>query len=92
VTGLFFLSALSLKAQVWQTPKTTVTAVAKDGANNSVNAVVFRKKLLVTFNGTQYIAYYDNDRYVVVGKRKSGSNKWGQGRANTRAMLPMHIT
>lgn len=44
--------------------------------NNSVNTVVFRKNSLVTFKDTQFIAYYDQGRYVVVGKRKTGSTKW----------------
>jgi hypothetical protein len=45
-------------------------------ANNSVNAVVFRKNSLVTFRDLQYIAFYNNDRRVVLGKRKSGTQKW----------------
>lgn len=50
--------------------------VAKAWANNSVNAVVFRKNSLVTFRDIQFIAFYDQERYVVLGKRKSGSTKW----------------
>ncbi|WP_198170094.1 BNR repeat-containing protein [Mucilaginibacter arboris] len=50
--------------------------VAKAWANNSVNAVVFRKNSLVTFRDTQFIAFYDENRYVVLGKRKSGSSNW----------------
>ncbi len=45
-------------------------------ANNSVNAVVFRKNSLVTFRDTQYIAFYNKERFVMLGKRKSGSDKW----------------
>ena len=45
-------------------------------ANNSVNAVIFRKNSLVSFGQTQYIAFYNKDRFVVVGKRKLGSAKW----------------
>lgn len=45
-------------------------------ANNSINTVVFRKNSLVTFRDTQYISYYDKEGYVVLGKRKSGSQKW----------------
>ena len=45
-------------------------------ANNSVNVVVFRKNSLVTFKDTQFIAFYDNERYVVLGKRKTGSRRW----------------
>jgi hypothetical protein len=50
--------------------------VAKGWANTSVNVVVFRKNSLVTFRDTQFIAFYDQYRFVVLGKRKSGSTKW----------------
>lgn len=52
------------------------TAVGDGWANNSVNAVVFRKNSLVTHGDTQYIAYYDAQRYLVLGKRQSGSAQW----------------
>jgi hypothetical protein len=45
-------------------------------ANNSVNTVAFRKNSIVTFGDTQYISYYDKDRYVVLGKRSSKATKW----------------
>ncbi|MGI4898237.1 MAG: BNR repeat-containing protein [Janthinobacterium lividum] len=50
--------------------------VAKAWANTSVNVVVFRKNSLVTFRDTQFIAFYNKDRFVVLGKRKSDSQKW----------------
>lgn len=76
LSGIFILSALTLKAQVDPTPEATVTSVAEGWANNSVNTVVFRKNSLVTYKCTQYIAFYDNERYVIIGKRKSGAGKW----------------
>jgi len=57
-----------------QNPK--LIPVAKAWANNSVNAVVFRKNSLVTFRDTQFVAFYDEDRFVVLGKRKSASATW----------------
>jgi hypothetical protein len=45
-------------------------------ANNSVNAVVFRKNALASHGDTQYIAYYDNDACVVLGKRKLCGTHW----------------
>ncbi|TDH21343.1 neuraminidase [Segetibacter sp. 3557_3] len=45
-------------------------------ANNSVNAVIFRKNSLVTHGNIQYIAWYDAERYLVVGKRTIGSTNW----------------
>jgi hypothetical protein len=44
--------------------------------NNSINTVVFRKNSLCSFGNTQYISYYNNEGFVVVGKRKLSSGKW----------------
>ncbi|NGZ86746.1 neuraminidase [Duganella sp. SAP-35] len=58
-------------------PAGVTTSVVGDGwANNSVNAVVFRKNSLVTHGDQQYIGYYDAERYLVLGKRKLGTSKW----------------
>ncbi|MBP6023417.1 BNR repeat-containing protein [Ferruginibacter sp.] len=54
----------------------TVLVGSNGWANNSVNTVVFRKNSLCTYNNTQYISYYNNDGYVVLGKRKIGQKKW----------------
>lgn len=75
VVCLIWLSlSLSLSAQVISNVK--VVSVADAWANNSINAVIFRKNSLVTYKHTQYIAFYDKDRYVVLGKRKLGTDKW----------------
>lgn len=67
---LLSIPAIAQKAPV-------LVTVANDGwAKNSVNAVVFRHNSLVTFRDTQFIAYYNADRYVVLGKRKVGSSQW----------------
>jgi hypothetical protein len=50
--------------------------VGEGWANNSVNAVVFRKNSLVTHGDTQYVAYYDAQRYLVLGMRKLGASHW----------------
>ena len=50
--------------------------VAPGWAGNSVNAVVFRKNALVTHGDTQYIAFYDRDAFVVLGKRRLGATHW----------------
>lgn len=65
---LFFFLQISMAQKT--------TDVGEGWANNSVNTVVFRKNSLVTFKGTQYISYYDNESFVVVGKRKVGAKKW----------------
>lgn len=45
-------------------------------AATSVNTAVFRGSSLATHGDTQYIAYYDGDGYVTLGKRKLGSDDW----------------
>jgi hypothetical protein len=58
------------------TPAPTESVVGLGWANNSVNAVVFRKNSLVSDRQRQYIAYYDAERYLVLGKRKLGTSRW----------------
>ena len=53
-----------------------IIPVGDGWANNSINTVVFRKNSLCTYKNTQYIAYYNNDGNVVLGKRKLSSDKW----------------
>lgn len=50
--------------------------VAKGWANNSINTAVFRKNSLVTIGDTQFIAFYDSDGYVVLGKRNLRETHW----------------
>ncbi len=45
-------------------------------AGNSVNTVVFRKNSLSTYKDTQFISFYNQDGYVVLGKRTLGKAKW----------------
>ncbi len=54
----------------------TITNVDTGWANNTVNTVVYRKNSLVTFKDTQFIAFYNSERYVVLGKRKTGTTHW----------------
>lgn len=57
-------------------PDTKIYTVGEGWASNSVNAVIFRKNSLATFQDTQYIAWYDQDGYVMLGKRKIGTDAW----------------
>lgn len=50
--------------------------VSDGWANNSVNVTVFRKNSLVTYKDTQFIAYYDNDGCLILGKRKLPKGEW----------------
>jgi hypothetical protein len=72
--GLFLFISGSLLAQ--KRPEIKLTDVAEGWANNSVNAVIFRKNSLVTWRDTQFIAYYNQNRYVMLGKRKTGTAVW----------------
>jgi hypothetical protein len=67
-------SAISVSAQV--KPITSLTDVDSGWANTSVNTVVFRKNSLVSYKNTQYIAFYNQQQFIVIGKRKSGDKKW----------------
>jgi hypothetical protein len=62
----------------------SVSAVGQGWAGNSINAVVFRKNSLVSDGATQYIAYYDQDGAVVLGKRRLGTDAWELRRTDYR--------
>jgi hypothetical protein len=50
--------------------------IAEGWAKNQVNAVIFRKNSVTSFNGNQYAAFYNGDSKVVLAKRKLGETKW----------------
>ncbi|GAB6011456.1 alpha-l-rhamnosidase [Viscerimonas tarda] len=50
--------------------------VAEAWSNNSVNATVFRKNSIVSHGDTQFVAYYDNDGFMTLAKRKLGETQW----------------
>jgi hypothetical protein len=54
----------------------TITSPGVGWASNSINTVVFRKNSLVTWRDTQFVAYYDAQKYVVLAKRKHGTTNW----------------
>jgi hypothetical protein len=56
--------------------KTKVVKVDSGWAGNSINTTVFRKNSLVTFKDWQYIAFYNKEGFVVLGKRKWHDTKW----------------
>jgi BNR repeat-containing family member len=45
-------------------------------SSNTVNTVVFRKNSLCSDGNLQYIAFYDKEGFVILGKRKINSRKW----------------
>jgi len=50
--------------------------VADGWAKNSVNTVVFRKNAITSFNGIQFVSFYDEESNVVIAKRKWKSTNW----------------
>ena len=72
---VILLSCRTLKPQGIR-QKVKLIEVGAGWANNSVNVVPFRKNGLVSFKDSQFIAYYDAARYVVLGKRKHGETAW----------------
>ncbi|WP_245794873.1 BNR repeat-containing protein [Flaviramulus basaltis] len=58
------------------TVKIEKTDIGYGWANNSVNTVKFRKNALTTHNEYQFIAYYDENSYLILGKRKINTKKW----------------
>lgn len=50
--------------------------VAEGWAKNSINTVIFRHNSLITVKDTQFIAFYDGDRNLVLGKRRLGDTIW----------------
>lgn len=59
-----------------QPDKGRLVTVADGWAANSVNAVIFRKNSLTSFADTQYVAFYNADKKVVLGKRHLGDTTW----------------
>ena len=57
-------------------PAARLVEVGEGYSQTSVNTTVFRNNSLVTSGDEQYIAYYDADGYLMLGKRKLGSDRW----------------
>jgi len=74
--SMLLLRSFSTRAIAQGKEKISITPVGLGWAKNSVNTVIFRKNSIVSINGTQYIAYYDEGGRVVVGKRALGEQKW----------------
>lgn len=58
------------------TPKNVQTNVGYGWSSNSVNTVKFRKNALTTFKQFQFVAYYDDNATLVLGKRKLNNTTW----------------
>jgi len=54
----------------------SVSGETKGWAKNAVNAVIFRKDPIASRGDIQYTAFYDGRGFVVLGKRRLGSDSW----------------
>ena len=85
---VLIIALLGFKEIYSQTVSTKMVVVDSNGwAKNSVNVTVFRKNSLATFKDTQFIAYYNKDSYLVVGKRKIGDANWITKRSQYKANI-----
>ncbi|GAA4306962.1 BNR repeat-containing protein [Aestuariibaculum suncheonense] len=50
--------------------------IGEGWSKNSVNTVKFRKNAITTHSGFQFVAYYDQDSFLVLGKRNAGTSVW----------------
>ena len=69
-----FITALTSGCR--STSDVSLVDVGKGYSATSVNTAVFRGSSLVTHGDTQYIAYYDADGTLVIGKRLLGTSSW----------------
>ncbi len=54
--------------------KSNYINVAKGWAKTSVNATIFRRNSIVTHENSQYLAFYNADGFMVLGKRELGDD------------------
>jgi hypothetical protein len=79
----FIVNAAIVTAQKKHSPKSV--DIDSGWAGNSVNTVVFRKNSLFTYGDTQFVAFYNNDHFVVLGKRHLASSNWQLHETNYHA-------
>lgn len=76
VLPFFFISCTSAKPLQDKVIKVKLIDVGEGWAKNSVNTTIFRKNSLVSQANSQYIAYYNNAGYVMLGKRILTDTTW----------------
>lgn len=81
---LFVLSMMLsvIFSNLYAQKNTAISEVGPGWAKNTVNTAVFRKNSLVSNSKHQFIAYYDDESYLVVAKRKLKANQWEIQRTN----------
>jgi len=76
ISFLSFVFCTAFASSALAQLKSTVISPGTGWANNSINTVVFRKNSLASFGNIQFIAWYNNEGYVVLGKRRLPAGKW----------------
>lgn len=74
--GFLLLIPFKISAQIKGSKRVKIIPAGEAWAKNSVNTVIFRRNSLVTEGDTQYIAYYDEAKNVVLGKRNMHQKVW----------------
>jgi hypothetical protein len=74
--GFYIAACTSTKPVAGSHSTIRLIAVDSGWAANSINTTVFRRNSLVSHGDTQYIAFYNKDGYVMLGKRKLGTTNW----------------
>ena len=72
---MLYCTSLLFLCQV-QGQKIKETIAGSGWAKNTVNTAVFRKNSLTSDRKYQYIAYYDDEGYVVLGRRLLSGKAW----------------
>ena len=73
---LLLLIASSCQVQKLEKAQITTSNVGEGWANNSINTVIFRRNSLDSDGKHQFIAYYDPEGFVVLGKRELSADTW----------------
>lgn len=73
---MYILAMGCFAATIQQSAAQSLVPVSTGYSKTSVNTTVFRTNSLVTHGEWQYIAYYDAEQFLVVGKRKLGKLTW----------------
>ncbi len=76
ITGLTMTSCSSENSGLPANFETRLVPVAEGYSETSVNAVIFRRNSLVTHKNNQFIAFYDDQGRVVLGKRQLDEDRW----------------
>ncbi|PRD56511.1 BNR-4 repeat-containing protein [Sphingobacterium gobiense] len=75
--GAFLLAGVEMYRYLEaQSHDARIMNVGLGWARNTVNTAVFRKNSLVSSDSVQFIAYYDGDGFVTLGKRQLSSTQW----------------